>query len=91
MSEDEIKNTENSKNLEEQNLKEKLEEANETIAILRRANSFQDESFFRMMLVEGINSISREMEIQNQALNSMVKKISNQNKILAAKLGVDIE
>lgn len=91
MSENEPTNIESLKNSDNSNLSEELEQLKVQAEIFRQIQNYKDEAFFRMSLIQEIRALNEIMAKHTEELNSISKKVSNQNKILAAHLGVEIE
>lgn len=91
MSDEEEKNIESSTSSDKTSLEEELEVLKTQNSIMRELRNYEETPFFRMALIQELRTTNEELMRISQGLDSMAKKISNQNKILAAKLGVEIE
>ena len=91
MSDKNEKSTESSKNSEEQNLRQEIEEKDNQIELYREMQNLRKEEYYRMSLLQHLNVMIASVQALGEKFDLMAKKIGNQNKILAAAVNVDIE
>lgn len=72
-------------------LKEELNQKDKILEFYNQRDTMSEESTYRIHLINNIAKINQSIETLAKELGSMSKRISNQNRILAAHLNVEVE